>query len=79
MRHAEVTLDDKFLLTEGRVFISATPPGGRSRLARLASMRWAPPVDAAGSRRTELQAHREYRFSASARTGHDDAQEQSGS
>jgi hypothetical protein len=33
MRRAEVTLDDKFLLTEGRVFIIAMPPGGRSRLA----------------------------------------------
>lgn len=32
MRRAEVTLDDKFLLTEGRVFIIAMPPG-RSRLA----------------------------------------------
>lgn len=31
MRRAEVTLDDKFLLTEGRVFIM--PRGGRSRLA----------------------------------------------
>ncbi len=29
MRHAEVTLDDKFLLTEGRVYITRVAPKTR--------------------------------------------------
>jgi len=41
MRRAEVTLDDKFLLTEGRVFIIAIARVWRA----LASRRWAASVD----------------------------------
>jgi hypothetical protein len=32
MRRPEVTLDDTFLLTEGRVFIMAVPPGTQGSL-----------------------------------------------
>jgi hypothetical protein len=52
MRHAEVTLDDKFLLTEGRVFITAVARPWRA----LASRRRTAPVETAG--RTALHAHR---------------------
>jgi hypothetical protein len=32
MRHAEVALDDKFLLTEGRVFITSVAPRRRPQI-----------------------------------------------